>query len=90
MKQGTIFNAIRKSSGMPVMVRKYDPHSKGIKLAEFTVDRLVSIIGETEWYECHIKDHPLPKVGKIDRKYQLFTRFFDFHKVTKSPAKAGE
>jgi hypothetical protein len=68
MKPGTIFNAIRKSTGLPVMVRK---NGKRV-LGRFEVVQLVSIIGEAEWYEATMGG----------RTYQLYTRFFEFYECT--------
>jgi hypothetical protein len=67
MKPGTIFNAIRKSTGLPVMVRKNDKRVLG----RFEVVQLVSIIGDTEWYEATMGD----------RTYYLFTKYFEFYEV---------
>jgi hypothetical protein len=67
MKPGTIFNAIRKSTGLPVMVRK---NGKKV-LGRFEVVQLISIIGDTEWYEATM----------AGRTYYLFTKYFEFYEV---------
>lgn len=84
MKPGTRFNAIRKSTGQPVMVRKFE-NGRERTLGEFTVVQLCSMVGEYEYYEATTPNNILPKCDNGDDKpYQLFTRFFDFHKVNKS------
>ena len=90
MIPGEKFNAIRKRNGKPITVKKFPNGSQRV-LAEFTLLKHNAVKGKgdyegdiAEWLDCDIENRPLPKSGKRDRHYQLFTRFFDFFKVPES------